>query len=157
MKNYQKFLVESARRWLDEDSEYYKEPDWSKVKWEGVDVDIEESLFEYGFVVTKDMKEITKPDEYFVLYKINDDAFGTGYYRESELDNIVKGEEWASEKAIKGFLNFTGDNTKEEFLKSRFVDKLQCLISYWGYENILGSEYNPSNKKQALKMINEEE
>jgi hypothetical protein len=121
--------------------------------WTGTDADLETSLFEYGFVA-KQPQNKDYPDEWFVLYRINDDAFGTGWIRESELNAIIEGKEWADEKDIAGFLESVGSGSKEEWLQLSFQHKFSDLINHWGYENIMGTDYSPINKGEAEKMLN---
>jgi hypothetical protein len=120
-------------------------------KWLGTDADLETSLFEYNFVA-KQRADKDHPDEWFVLYRINDNAFGTGHIRESELDDLINGKEWMKKEDIEKTLSYVG-MTKEEWLKESFINKLSDLLGYWGYEEIMGSDYNPLDKKGALKMI----
>jgi len=123
----------------------------AKGNWQGTDADLETSLFEYNFVA-KQRAEKDHPDEWFVLYKISNNAFGTGHIRESELDDLINGKEWMKEEDIKKTLSYVG-MTKEEWLKENFINKLSDLLGYWGYEEIMGSDYNPLDKKGALKMM----
>jgi hypothetical protein len=120
-------------------------------EWMGVDADLETSLEEYQFVAQPYTKD-GKKDEYFVIYKMGDDAYGSGYVRESELDSIIMGKEWASEDDIESLLNSSGV-TKDEFLKSSFTMKMSDLLGYYGIENILGMDYYPNDKKWAYSMI----
>lgn len=122
-----------------------------KESWEGVDGDLETSLFEYGFVA-KQRPDKDYSDEWFVLYNAGRDNFDTGHIRESELDNIILGKEWADEEDINSFLDFVGSD-KESWLTSGFINKLSDLISYWGVENIMGSSYGGFSKEEAEKML----
>ena len=122
------------------------------MKWHGVDRDIHTSLLEYNFILTHDMPDCKEKDEWFVLYRIGKNAFGWSYIREHELDAIIKGEEWAHQKDIEGFLSFVG-SSKTDWLNYNVVTKLSDLISYWGFDNILGTEYDPMNVKAALRLI----
>lgn len=119
-------------------------------KWQGTDADLETSLFEYNFIA-KQRADKDYPDEWFVLYKMGNNAFGTGHIRESELDDLINGKEWMKEEDIERTLSYVG-MTKEEWLKESFINKLSDLLSYWGNEEIMGSDYNPLDKKGALKM-----
>lgn len=122
-----------------------------KESWEGVDADLETSLFEYGFVA-KQRPDKDYSDEYFVLYDAGNNKYDTGHIRESELNNIVLGKEWAKENDILKFLSFVGSDL-EDWLQTSFVNKLSDLISYWGVENIMGSSYGGFSKEEAEKML----
>jgi ribosomal protein L31E len=121
-----------------------------KESWEGVDADLETSLFEYGFVAKN-----KSGDEYFVLYDAGNGKYDTGHIRETELNDIVLGKEWAKEKDILQFLSFVGSDL-EDWLQTSFVNKLSDLISYWEVENIMGSSYGGFSKEEAEKMLMDE-
>lgn len=103
----------------------------------GTDVNKKTSLFEYGVLVAPYTKDGNK-DEYFVLYSIGNDQFNCGYKQAYELDNLLKGEDWADSDDIKHFLSFY-DTTIDEWLKNDFSFKIQDCIGYWGYEEIMGT------------------
>ena len=118
------------------------------VQWLGVDRSLEISLFEYGFIAEKESE-----DELFVIYQINDDAFGTGYKTISEIDGYVLGTEFPDDEDIQSFLNYVG-NSKEEWIQLNSINKLSDLFNYWGYENIMGTDYNPWSREQTVGFIN---
>ena len=125
-----------------------------KESWEGVDRDLETSLFEYGFV-TKQRPDKDYPDEWFVLYDAGNNKFDTGHIRETELNNIVLGKEWAKPKDIEEFLSFVGTDL-EDWLQSSFTNKLSDVLSYWGPDNIMGSSYGGFSKEEAEQMLMQE-
>ena len=55
--------------------------------YKGIDADLETSLEEYGFVARP--ITVDYPDEYFVIYKMGENEYGSGHIRVSELDAIV--------------------------------------------------------------------
>jgi hypothetical protein len=122
-----------------------------KTTFMGIDADIDESLEEYGLVIGKN-KDCTDADEWFCIYKIAEDAYGRGYIKDSELDALINGNDWADLKSIEGFLNYTGQ-LKEDWIEMPFIDKLYDLIQYYGHENIMGTEYSPVSKQIVLGWI----
>jgi hypothetical protein len=118
-------------------------------EFEGVDADLEISLEEYGFVM---MTSMEKEGEYYVIYKIDDNKYGHGHITEEEMDDLIKGKEWADEHTVRCCLSFVGA-TKEDWLKQRAVSKFSDLISCWGLENIMGTEYHPLGKDWAFERI----
>lgn len=110
-----------------------------KCKFSGTDADKITSLCEYGLLVAPYEDDGNK-DEYFVVYKIGPDTYDTGFKQEIELNNLINGKEWANEADIEGFLSFVGA-TKEEWLTNTFMHKIHDCISYWGYEEIMGTSY----------------
>jgi len=111
------FIV-GYREWLRNQNEYkcggiIKTKNKSKysegglVGFVGTDADIETSLMEYG-VIAKQSKYNDYPDEYFVVYKIDENHFGTGYKREKDINDLIMGREWANEKDILSFLDYVG-------------------------------------------------
>jgi len=119
--------------------------------WEGIDADIETSLEEYGAVATQP-EDRDYPDEWFVIYKISDDAYNTGWIRESELNKIIAGKEWLDDDEIRSFLDTQG-MSKKEWLSLPFITKLTDMIGYFGHENFFGSDYDPISRKEAYNII----
>ena len=104
--------------------------------YQGQDTDLKISLFEYGLIC----KHVTKdyPDEYHVIAKIrtNPDIFDSGYFRESELNNLMLGQDWASQGDIAGVLSCVGLDLNE-WLKLSFISKLSDLVGYFSIENFI--------------------
>lgn len=124
-------------------------------EWVGVDVNLDTSLDEYGVVATQP-KDKDYPDEWFVIYKINDDAFGSGWVRESEINKIGTQNDWSNDSNnTENFLSYVGMDANN-WLNQPFINKLYDLISYWGYENIMGTDYSPMSKEEAFSKINNE-
>jgi hypothetical protein len=118
--------------------------------YKGIDADLETSLEEYGFVARP--ITVDYPDEFFVIYKMGENQYGSGHIRESELDAIVNATEWASDEDINSMLDTVG-SSKEEWMSLPFESKLNDLISYWGTENVMGTDYYPNDKKWAFEEI----
>ena len=116
--------------------------------FEGIDKDLETSLFEYNVIASKEEHE-DGSGTHLVVYKINDDNYGTGHISEKQLNGYVLGDEFPDAKDIRGFLRWS-DSIKEDWLKQSFIQKLYDLISYWGYENIMGVDYSPVNKEFVI-------
>ena len=119
-------------------------------KYQGIDANLETSLEEYGFVAR--LITVDYDDEHFVIYKMGDNQYGSGHIRESELDAIVKGNEWADEDDVKSMLDFVG-LTKDEWFELPFETKFSDLVSYWGTENVIGTDYYPNDKNWAFEEI----
>ena len=119
--------------------------------WHGIDVCHETSLFEYNLLIKPRTEDY--PDEYFVIYKIGENSYGTSFIRESDLNNLVNGKKWMDESDIERFLSFVGME-KSEWLEMSGISKLSDLISYWGFENVLGTEYYPISLKAVLRLYN---
>ena len=122
----------------------------SDKNYQGTDVNLEISLEEYGFVARP--ITVDYADEYFVIYKMDDNQYGSGHIRESELDAIVNGTEWASEEDVNSMLETVGAS-KEEWFDLPFTSKFSDLVSYWGTENIMGTDYYPNDKNWAFEEI----
>ena len=114
----------------------------------GVDLSLEISLYEHGFVLGKN-ESYNIANEYYILYKISEDVYDHGYINESDLDNIVK----CSDK-IESFLDFVGCTDSNEWLGLNIVIKVSDMFSYWGYENIMGGTYIGLSSKDAELIIN---
>jgi hypothetical protein len=119
----------------------------------GTDVNLEISLLEYGLIVANVTADY--PDEYFTVYRSphsEEPMFGTGYVRESELDAIIDGKEWMSADDVTEFLSFTGNSNESEWKQLPFVIKLSDLISYYGTDNVIGTDYNPITEEEAIEL-----
>ena len=117
----------------------------------GIDANLETSLFEYGFICTPRTKDY--PDEHFIVYRAGmfvdgKLSFDTGYIRESELDSLIKAEEWADVDDVQRFLSSVGLR-ESEWLTLPFVQKFGGCFQYWGPENIMGTAYYPMTEKQV--------
>lgn len=115
----------------------------------GTDADLETSLFEYDVIMSNEEHE-DGSGTHFVVYKIDDNSYGTGRISEEDLDNLIKGEDWMYEDDIESYLSTNG-TTKEEWLKLSLIHKLQSLISCQGYLNIMGTDYSPVDKEFVLE------
>ena len=100
----------------------------------GVDASLEISLFEYGFILLKN-EHCTNDNEYFFVARNfahddeKKDLYSSGYIIEEDLDNIVKGKEWADKKDNASFLSCVGSNKKEWF-KLNIASKVAELLVY---------------------------
>ena len=121
----------------------------------GTDSSNEISLFEYGLLVQPYIKD-GREDEYFVVYSTTkDDAgygnlFDTGFITEETVNGYINGNEFPDSNDITTFLAWNGCS-KDEWLKYSFVNKLSDLLQFWGYENIMGTSYNPISSIEAEK------
>lgn len=113
------------------------------LKFTGMGVDLETSLIEYGFVCTNEAKDCDHEKEYFIIYRLNDGLFGTGYREESDLNDSFK--ELGSEQP---FLDHCDYGDAQEFYDDSFVNKLNNLFSYYGEIDIMGIDYSPSEKEK---------
>jgi hypothetical protein len=118
-------------------------------KFIGVDASHETSLFEYGFICKPYFKD-GREDEYFCIYRQND-KYGTGYITEEFLNDLVKGNEWMSEKDIVSFLSYVGSDIVQ-WLELSFVNKLSNLLSFYSSENIFGTDYYPSSEDEIRNL-----
>lgn len=107
----------------------------------GVDVDLEISLFEYNFL----MRPTDIKGEYQVIFAFSNQDFPLGvmfdYGHISQKDiNEYLEESWFD---LEGFLSYTGDKNKEDFLSIPIQHQIYSLFSYYGYENFGFSCYYP--------------
>lgn len=120
--------------------------------WIGIDVDLETSLFEYGFVCRQNENR-DYPDEWQVLHMIDETNFDTGYVRESELDAIVKGEEWADVSDVEQFLRTMGMDNVNDWMNLPIQHKLSDIATYWGMANVMGTSYYPLGRQWAMDLL----
>ena len=114
----------------------------------GTDANLETSLFEYGLLVSNE----EHPDgshTHFCVYRMGD-GYGTGHMAESEIDELLDVKSWASEQDLNGFFSYVGyHKTHEGYLGNDLATKISDLISYFGTENIMGTDYNPMTEEEA--------
>ena len=121
-----------------------------KTKWVGIDRDLETSLFDYGLVAVQ-KPDHDYPDEWFVVYKISKNQYGTSHIRESELHALIDGKEWADKDDIHSFLKYVGTDAKQ-WKDMSFISKMNDVISYWGADNITGTDYYPIDIKGLIRL-----
>jgi hypothetical protein len=120
-----------------------------KHPFEGTDKDLETSLFEYGIISRKHDGDYD--DEYFVIYQLPSFVgekvrFDYAYKQESELNALIKGEDWVDHEEVKNFLDTHGI-VAEDWFKLSFPSKLYDLVYYFGVLNILGACYSDGMTK----------
>ena len=120
-----------------------------KSKFYGTDKSNETSLLEYGLLVYREPHEDGSGTQ-FCVYRINEDAFGNAHMHEDEIVPLLNGNEWMSNEDIAGFLDYVGSD-KDAFLAENLASKLHSLVSYYGYENIFGTDYSPITQEQAIE------
>jgi hypothetical protein len=115
----------------------------------GTDANKETSIFEYGLLVAPfSFEGSTDTDEFFVIYRVSDDAFATTLIKERELNDIIEGKEFANEDDLEGFFAYS-DTNKESWLELSFVQKLNSILSYWNCEAVMGTAYQTMTKEQV--------
>lgn len=115
----------------------------------GMDIDLEISLLEYGFILG--VNHHCGHGEYHIIYQ-QYESFGSAYIKESSVNAIVKGEEWADSHDIQGFLSFVGTDLGN-WLELPIQHKISDLLGYWGFANIIGEDYYPLSLNEVQKYI----
>jgi hypothetical protein len=100
---------------------------------EGLDVNLEISLKEYGLA----WKE-NENGEFTFIYGISYN--GEEYGRFSTCDLSESDIDWISEDDMKGVLSFVG-MSESDWKDAYWPMKVSDLVSYFGTENIFGSNY----------------
>jgi hypothetical protein len=116
----------------------------------GVDKDLEISLKEYGLLISNEEHE-DGSGTYFIIYKspYDNNLFGTAHMSTKEIDEYMLGHEFMDTKDIQSVLEFY-DITLENWFKLKTVDKLMSLITYFGADNIVGTNYNPTTYDEIV-------
>jgi len=123
-----------------------------KKNFYGIDTDNETSLLEYGLLVYSEKHEDNSGTQ-FCVYRINEDSFGTGHYSENEINELLKGNEWATNEDINSFLSFVDADNAEQYISNNDIAmKLNDLMQYFGTENIFGTDYSPITEKEAIEL-----
>ena len=120
-----------------------------KLTFHGFDASNEISLLEYGLLVSLESHEDNSGTR-FAIYRQDQNHFGTGHFSEKDLNNILTGEDWANEKDLKSFFSFIGCTDRNTYINTAgIVNKLSDLISYFGTDNICGTDYSPMTENEA--------
>ena len=122
-----------------------------KYTFVGIDKDLEISLREYGLLVSVEPNE-DGSGTHFIIYRngCNDEMYGTGHISEETINGYMQGKEFMDANSIEDVLNFVGEEL-EDWFKHPFVTKLHDLISYWGSDNIMGTDYYPNTYEEVMK------
>jgi hypothetical protein len=112
-------------------------------EWQGIDLDLATSLFEYGFAWRPDPDGT--PDSWQCIFAVrwNDtgdaDRFAYSYFDPSNATDVIGENGWGNRREFESFrgapvseTDFTGDNLP--YL-------ISDLLQYYGSEEILGSAY----------------
>lgn len=121
-----------------------------KKKFVGTDASKEISLLEYGLLMYSEPHKDGSGSHFFV-YMCGDEQFGTGHIYPNDIDSLLRGEDWANAGTLNGFYSFVGTEKETYIANTDLLMKVYDLVSYFGTENIMGTEYNPMTKKEAIK------
>ena len=105
-----------------------------KLGYNGVDLGLDISLLEYGLAWKEDEKEID------FIYGIKMNGGDYSRFDRIQIDKSIdvrKEYDWADFKEIE---SFTG-STRKEWDKLELPQKINDLITYYGFENVFGSTY----------------
>lgn len=115
--------------------------------YEGIDADLATSLFEYGLIWKKGIEG--HENDYHFIYGVGYDKnknYNKFDWSDIAIDTDPKKEwnfvEWESVCAFTGL-------SEEDFLDQELPQIVFDLIQYYGYENILGSSYDPFEIKEG--------
>lgn len=105
----------------------------------GTDAGLDISLLEYGLLVKEE------GEEFHCIYGIENSEetgdyikFGHGWITKKDIDGFLD-ESWFDQDSFFSFTN----TKKDEWLKLNYCHKISDLTGYYGYENIMGTEYCP--------------
>ena len=121
---------------------------YEKNGFEGPDVSLEISLFEYGIAWQK--TELPEREEYKFLYGIDHDGrqytkFDYSFMDKKEFESICR-ENWFNLPKVLEFC----DLEESEFF-GMFPSTVSEAIAYHGYENIFGSTYSEGIEIQGAQ------
>jgi hypothetical protein len=119
--------------------------------FEGMDIDLDISLNEYGLLISKQPVDESKTN-HIVIYQVIDDLFDTAHFSHRSANSYVLGNEFPNNKEIDNFLKFV-DSTKTSWINNSLISKVYDLISYWGYMNIFGDSKKPRSIDYILNIL----
>jgi hypothetical protein len=117
----------------------------------GIERNNEINLLEYGLLVSKETHN-DGSGTHFIVYRIDDNHFDCGHISEKDVNNYILGNQFPNQKQINQFLKYVGMQ-KKDWLKMPLNVKIQDLLNYWGYENIMGTSYHPIKKNEAISRF----
>lgn len=119
-----------------------------KFEFVGLDVNLETSLFDYGVIVAK----CEEDDDFFCVYRINDQFFGCGYIKEKEINELLTGKDWLKKEDLESFFDYVGVGPDiQGYLLEPIHLKISDLLNYFGSENIFGTDYNPMEENEVKR------
>ena len=113
---------------------------YEKEGYQGVDVNLETSLFEYGLIWTKNI--VGHENDYHFIYGVanNGEEFTRFDWADVAIDTDPEKEwDWADFNAVAKFCGYS----KADFLAQELPEVVYALISYYGIENVMGGSYYP--------------
>jgi len=121
-----------------------------KYAFVGIDKDLEISLREHGLLVSIE-PHTDGSGTHFIIYRTgcNDEVYGCGHMSEEAVNGYMLGREFMDNSNILEVLNYL-DMKLDEWLIQSLVTKLHDLISYYGCDNIMGTDYNPVTYEEAM-------
>lgn len=120
--------------------------------FQGIDASKEISLLEYGLLVSNEPHK-DGSGSHFCVYRQSSDSFGTAHIYPKDIDSLLQGKDWANEDSLKSFFSFIGcEDEREDYIEQMsLVIKLNDLVSYFGEENICGTDYYPITEAEAIE------
>jgi hypothetical protein len=116
-------------------------------EYSGTDASKEISLYEYGLLCVEQHEE-----ELHCYYGVgcddegNYNMFCSGSITKPEIDSMIN-ENWFHKHV---FFSFLGMEEKNWLSSDSYISKLSDLLSYYGFENIMGSNY-----EEPFEILNE--
>lgn len=125
---------------------YHIDDDYLQDNYSGSDADLETSLFEYHLVWANEPDSNGEIRFYYPSTIENDvpTHFNWGNLKLMTTESEFKAEfNWVDD--WESILNFVGADSFESWLKGGFGQKISDVVSYWGTENVFGTDYNRGN------------
>lgn len=113
-----------------------------KLTFIGTDANVETSLFEYGVIMSTNEHE-DGSGTHFVIYR-QGEKFGCGHISECEVNELIN-EPWFDRP---NFMRCV-DEDSTSWVRLPMITKLHDLLSYYGSENIMGTDYDPMTKQEV--------
>lgn len=111
--------------------------------------DIKTSLKQYGIVCRRE-----KSDQYYFMYK-TPSGFDEGFLYESEINDLILGKSYFTDKQISDFLSSIDENIFK-FINHPILYKVYTLINYFGAEEIMGKSISSLTLNEALHILEKE-
>ena len=118
----------------------------------GIDASIKISLNEYGMIAREHEKNELQVIHVTQFYDFEHPKYFDIHYISFDDLKKIMNEPWFEKKEFLSYLGIT----ETEFLELPYIHILSDYLSYYGYENILGSSYDPWDIDDLTDFVHNE-
>lgn len=114
--------------------------------WYGIDINPRISILEYGLLVREQINRVQVINARDYINEKHPTKYTIISLSKLEIDNFFKENSWADKE---GVFDFADIKTLRQWKRLSYVNRIDILLSYYGYLNIIG-DYSPSRDGMSL-------